>query len=259
MFDFPLRKRFLCFLMAGFLAGSAAGPAAAQGKSPAMATPKTERERIESVVKDYLLNNPEIIIQAIQSLRERQEQNKRQQTKANLAKLQGELFRDPDTPVGGNPNGSVTIVEFFDYRCGFCKRTFPDLVKLVEADKNIRFVFKEFPILGPQSVTASKAGLAAWILDKSKYEAFHEAMMGSKGALPKSRVMTFAAKSGYDVKALQKTMADPRVDAMIKRNFNLAKALDINGTPAFVIGDQVVRGAVDLETLKSLISQARGS
>jgi len=259
MFNFPFRNRLLCFLIAGFLAGTAAAPVAAQGKSPTKALPEAEREKIESVVKDYLLKNPEVILQAIQSLRERQKTDKRLQTKTNLVKLQDELLRDPDTPVGGNPKGSVTIVEFFDYRCGFCKRSFSDLVKLVEADKTIRFVFKEFPILGPQSVTASKAGLAAWILDKSKYEAFHEAMMGSKGALPKSRVMSFAAKSGYDIKALQKTMAEPRIGAMIERTFELAKALDINGTPAFVIGDQVVRGAVDLETLKSLISQARGS
>jgi protein-disulfide isomerase len=256
---FPFRNRIVCFLIAGLLAGTAAAPLAAQGKSPSMSVPKAEREKIESVVKDYILNNPEIIVQAIRSLRQREEKEKRQKAKANLVKLQGDLLRDPDSPVGGNPKGNVTIVEFFDYRCGFCKRTFPDLEKLVKGDKNIRFVFKEFPILGPQSVTASKAGLAAWILDKSKYEAFHKAMMSSKGALAKSRVMTFAAKSGYDVKALQKTMADPRIEAMIEKTYELAKALDINGTPAFVIGDQVIRGAVDLKTLKSLISQARGS
>lgn len=259
MIAFAFRYLFLCFLISGFLAVTTAAPVAAQGKTPAMSLPEGEREKIESVVKDYILNNPEVIIQAIQSLREREELKNRQQTKANLVKLQGELLSDPNTPVGGNPKGSVTVVEFFDYRCGFCKRVFPDIVKLVDGDKDIRFVYKEFPILGPQSVTASKAGLAAWMLDKSKYEVFHKVMMAAKGALPEDRVMTFAAKSGYDVKALQKVMKDPRIGAMIERTFDLAKALDINGTPAFVIGDQVIRGAVDLETLKSLISQARGS
>ncbi len=259
MIAFAFRRLCLCFLIAGVLAGIAAAPVAAQGKTPAQSLPKAEREKIESVVKEYLRNNPEVIIEAIRNLRERQERKKHEQTKANLVKLQGELLSDPDTPVGGNPKGSVSIVEFFDYRCGYCKRAFPDLVKLIESDKNIRFVFKEFPILGPQSVTASKVGLAAWILDKSKYQAFHKAMMGAKGALPENRVMNFATQSGYDVKALQKAMADPRVEATIEKTYNLAKALDINGTPAFVIGNQIIRGAVDLETLKTLVSEARGS
>ncbi len=263
MIVFPFRNRILCFLMAGFLAATAAAPVAAQNMSPIQSPEspllKAERDKIESVVKDYILNNPEVILQAIQSLRERQERDSRERAQANLVKLQGELLHDPDTPVGANPKGSVTIVEFFDYRCGFCKRVFPDIVKLVETDKNIRFVYKEFPILGPQSVTASKAGLAAWILDKSKYEAFHKVMMAAKGALPETRVMRYAAKSGYDVKALKKAMKDPRIDVMIKKNFDLAQALDINGTPAFIIGKEVIRGAIDLKTLKKLVSKARGS
>jgi len=263
MIAFAFRNIFLCFLIAGFLAATAAAPAGAQNMSPKASAEspllKAEREKIESVVRDYILENPEIIIQAIQSLREREERDSRDRAQANLVKLQGELLNDPDTPVGANPKGDVTIVEFFDYRCGFCKRVFPDIVKLIDNDKNIRFVYKEFPILGPDSVTASKAGLAAWILDKSKYEAFHKIMMVAKGALPESQVMSYAAKSGYDTKALKKIMQEPRINALIEKNFNLAKALDINGTPAFIIGNEVIRGAVDLKTLKTLVSQARGS
>ncbi|MBL4691273.1 MAG: DsbA family protein [Rhodospirillales bacterium] len=228
----------------------------ASGKSPLL---KAEREKIESVVRDYILENPEIIIQAIQGLREREERDSRDRAQANLVKLQGELLNDPDTPVGANLKGDVTIVEFFDYRCGYCKRVFPDIMKLVDSDKDIRFVYKEFPILGPESVTASKAGLAAWILDKSKYEAFHTEMMTAKGALPESRVMGYAAKSGYDTKALKKIMQEPRINALIEKNMKLARALDINGTPAFIIGNEVIRGAVDLKTLKTLVSKARGS
>jgi protein-disulfide isomerase len=263
MIAFAFRNIFVCFLIAGIFTANASAPSAAQnmspmasGKSPLL---KAEREKIESIVRDYILKNPEIIIQAIQGLREREERDSRDRAQANLVKLQGELLNDPDTPVGANLKGDVTIVEFFDYRCGFCKRAFPDIMKLIDNDKNIRFVYKEFPILGPDSVTASKAGLAAWILDKSKYEAFHKIMMAAKGALPESRVMGYAAKAGYDTKALKKIMQEPRINALLEKNFELAKALDINGTPAFIIGKEVIRGAVDLKTLKTLVSQARGS
>ncbi|MBT3305463.1 MAG: DsbA family protein [Alphaproteobacteria bacterium] len=256
---FLCRNRFLPLLMVGFLGMIAVTPVVAQGKTPAAAMTDAEREKIESVVKDYILSNPEVIIEAIQGLRERDERANREKAQGNLVKLQGELLRDPDSPVGGNPKGDVTVVEFFDYRCGFCKRVFPDILTLMESDKNVRYVYKEYPILGPDSVTASKAALAAWNVDKTKYNAFHKTMMGSKGALSPDRVMKFAAKVGYDVNALKKAMRDPRIESLIEKNFKLAKALDINGTPAFIIGDQVIRGAVDLATLKLLVSKARGS
>jgi len=259
MIIFSNFHRIIYILLAVIFAATVTSPLLAQEKTPSQSLSRIEREKIESVVKDYILNNPEQIIEAIQSLRQREKKEKQENIKSNLIKFKNELLNDADTPVGGNKNGSVTIVEFFDYRCGYCKRVQPDLIKLIASDKNIRFVFKEFPILGPQSVTASKAGLAAWILDKAKYKAFHKATMGAKGVLSKSRVMTFAANAGYNVDALQKVMSTPQIDTILEKTFILAKALDINGTPAFVIGDQVIRGAVDLKTLKSLISKAQGS
>ncbi len=258
-----LRPRVSAFLITALLITVGAVPSWAQSKTmskiPAQPLSTSEKQAIEGVVKDYLLNNPEIIIEAIQSLRQREERDKAKRTKANLVKFRNDLLNGPDTPVGANPKGDVTIVEFFDYRCGFCKRVFPDIMKAINEDRNIRYVFKEFPILGPESVAASKTALAAWIVDKSKYEAFHQAMMGSKGGLPESRVMKMAAKAGYDVNALKKALADPRIDKMLEKNFALAQALDINGTPGFIIGNEVIRGAVDLETIKRLVTQARGS
>ncbi len=262
-----LRPRVSGFLIAALLITVGAAPVWAQSKTLAQTLAKTqaqplsasEKQAIEGIVKDYLLNNPEIIIEAIQSLRQREERDKAKRAKANLVKFRNELLNDPDTPVGANPKGDVTIVEFFDYRCGFCKRVFPDILKVINEDKNIRYVFKEFPILGPESVAASKTALAAWIVDKSKYEAFHRAMMGSKGGLPESRVMKMAAKAGYDAKALKKAMKDSRINKMLEKNFALAKALDINGTPGFIIGNEVIRGAIDLKTIKRLVTQARGS
>ena len=263
MVAFFLRPGISGFLIAALLITVGAAPAWSQSKTlaktPAQPLSASEKQAIEGIVKDYLMNNPEVIIEAIQSLQESQERDKEAKAKANLVKFRNDLLNDPDTPVGANPKGDVTIVEFFDYRCGFCKRVFPDIMKVINEDKNIRYVFKEFPILGPESVAASKIALAAWIVDKSKYEAFHQAMMGSKGGLPESRVMKMAAKAGYDATALKKAMKDSRINKMLKKNFALAQALDINGTPAFIIGNEVIRGAVDLETIKRLVTRARGS
>ncbi|MDA1088750.1 MAG: DsbA family protein [Proteobacteria bacterium] len=256
MILFPIRRQVFTVLIAAILFAFGVAQSHAQTKS--VMSPE-EKKSIEGVVRDLLMKNPEIIIEAIQSMREREQREGEQRAKANLVKFQKELLNDPDTPVGANVKGDVTIVEFFDYRCGYCKRAFPDLQKIISSDKNIRFVYKEFPILGPDSMTASKAGLAAWAVDKTKYEAFHRLMMDSKGGLPESRVMEFATKAGYDAKALKKAMANPKIDELIARNFELAKALDINGTPAFIIGDEVIRGAVDLQALRAVISKARGS
>lgn len=269
----PSFSRFFRFLFALMIAASLGGTAMAQNvstskpggrefpqsKAPVKVLSPAEKLAIEEIVRKYILENPEVVIESIQSLRQRKEEQARNQARENLVKYHNELFRDPATPVGGNPKGDVTIIEFFDYRCGFCKRVFPDLIKVLNEDRNIRFVFKEFPILGPDSVFASKAALAVWLVDDGKYSPFHKALMKTKGALPESRVLKIAAGIGLDIKALKKAMGDGRVDGMIEKNLALAQALDINGTPAFIIGDQVVRGAVDLATLKELISKARGS
>ena len=266
-------SRFFRFLFALMIAASLGGTAMAQNvstskpgnrelpqsKAPVKALTPAEKLAIEEIVRKYILENPEVVIKSIQTLRQRQETQARNQARSNLVKYHNELFRDPATPVGGNPKGDVTIIEFFDYRCGFCKRVFPDIIKVLNEDRNIRYVFKEFPILGPESVFAAKVALAAWLVDDGKYQSFHSALMKTKGALPESRVLRIAADKGFDVKALKKAMGDGRIDGMIEKNFALAKALDINGTPAFIIGDQVVRGAINLASLKELISKARGS
>jgi protein-disulfide isomerase len=252
-------ERFFSSLIAIVFVIFISKPILAQEKNSPQSLTKIERGEIESIVKDFILNNPEHIIKAIQSLQQREKIKKYDKIKGNLINYHNVLMNDPDTPVGGNQKGSVNVVEFFDYRCGYCKRVLPDIIKLISSDKNIRFIFKELPILGPQSITASKAGLAAWILDEAKYQTFHKAMMKAKGGLSDSRIMKLAANSGYNINELQKTMKTPRIDTILEKNYNLAKALEINGTPAFIIGDQVIRGAVDLKTLKSLILEAKGS
>ncbi len=166
-----------------------------------------------------------------------------------------ELLNDPASPVGGNPDGDVTLVEFFDYQCPYCKKVLPSIQALLAEDRNLRYVFKEFPILGKASVFAARAALAAH--RQGKYLEFHMAVMPAKGKLTEARVMRLAKTAGLDTDRLRRDMADGTIDDSIRRNLELASALNVNGTPAFVIGDTVVPGAVDIDTLRSLIARER--
>lgn len=231
-------------------------PAAqAQDKTPAM--DPQQRGAIETVVREYLLANPEVIVDAIRLYREREQQAQADQAKMALSAHKNSLINDPDAPVAGNPKGDVTVVEFFDYHCGYCKRVFPVLRELLDSDKNLRWVFKEFPILGPESVTASRAALAAWKLDPAKYLDFHAALMATSGGLPEDRILKIAKTAGYDADKLKKEMASDSVTAEINRNHQIAETLGIRGTPAFIVGDELVPGAVDVDTLRQLIAKAR--
>ncbi len=218
-----------------------------------------QRRAVGEIVREYLRKHPEVLLEAIQALREKQEAETRDKAKVALSTRRGELENDPATPVGGNPQGNVTIVEFFDYRCGYCKRVFPAIQELLKADGNIRYVFKEFPILGPESRVASRAALAVWNQDRDKYMAFHTALMSARGSLSEKRVLSIAADTGLDVAKLKAGMADPAIDQALAKTHALARALNINGTPAFVIGDNLIPGAIDIATLKHLVSQVRGS
>ena len=212
---------------------------------------------VEKVIQDYLQAHPEVVIEAFRAFQEREEATKRKRQQDALFLKHDDLEDDPTSPVGGNPEGDVTVVEFFDYQCGYCKRAWQSARELLKSDGNIRYVFKEFPILGPASVSAARAALAAWKQGGAKYVAFHTRLMESRGGLPKKKMMDLAADAGLDVEQLQNDMDDPQIDATLRKNFVLAKALDISGTPAFVLGDHLIPGAVDLDTLKSLIAAAR--
>jgi len=172
--------------------------------------------------------------------------------------LKDRIVDDPLTPVGGNPKGNVTVVEFFDYRCGYCKRAHPTIKQLLAEDPSIRYLYKEFPILGDESVFASRAAVAAWLIAPAKYGGFHDALMAAQGALPAAKVMKIAAEAGLDTVALRRAMDDPRVAESLRANAEIARAVGINGTPAFIFGDELVPGAIDLAAMKQLVVQARG-
>ncbi len=232
-----------------------AGPAAAQEQSLPGGFDSDEVEGIEQIVRDYLLKHPEVLIQSLTAYQERQrlaEDRRRQQAVIAHRKA---LAEDPDAPVLGNPEGDVVIVEFFDYRCPYCRRVAQTLRRVVREDGEIRLVMKEFPILGPQSIQAARAALAA--LNQGKYEAFHFALMSEPGDMSDPHIRRIARTVGLDVERLQEDMASEDIDAIIRRNHGLARALNINGTPAFVIGDTLVPGAIDMPTLKRLVAEAR--
>ena len=218
-----------------------------------------DKEAIEKILRDVLRTNPEIVVEAIEAYRAKQEAAKQQKAREALASRRKELDGGAMTPIGGNPKGTVTVVEFFDYQCGYCKRVFPSILALLQSDKRIRYVFKELPILGPVSMIASRAAVAAWKIDRTKYMPFHTALMASRGQLSEGKIMLLAKDSGIDPKQLQKQMKEPEVYQELQNNLNLAQSLNINGTPAFVIGNRIVPGAVPLEELKRIIDSEQKS
>jgi protein-disulfide isomerase len=243
-------------LFAAFAALSLSLPASLASAEETSLTPAQKTE-IEKLVHDYIVAHPEVIKEAIQALQAKEEQSKSDAQTQAVLKNKDALFNDPETPVAGNPVGDVTIVEFFDYHCPYCKAVAAPLDQLIQEDKGVRLVLKEFPILGEDSVLASHAALAA--VGQGKYWAFHQALMAHRGKFDMDVIKTIAAKVGLDPAKLEADMGAQPIEPKISANHKLAQDLDISATPTFVIGDQVVEGAVPLEALKEAIKKARGS
>lgn len=206
-------------------------------------------------VRNYLISNPEIFAQAAQILQKRSLRRRGAQRMRSLADLKRVIRSPRGLPVLGNPKGDVTVVEFFDYRCPYCKRSLDVLRRLVKDDPNLRLVFKEFPILGPQSVYASRMAIASRA--QGKYLELHHALMSHRGQFDPISLIEIARGLGLDIDRLGADMQKPWVGAMIKEVRSLADRLAITGTPALVIGDELVPGYTDLVTLKTLVLEAR--
>ena len=220
---------------------------------------KTEQANIEKIMHQYLVSHPEILIEMSNALRTKQETQQADTDKNLLQQHANQIFKQVDDPVTGNPQGTLTVVEFVDYNCGYCKRSAPLIQELLKKDKEIRYIYKEFPILSDTSVYASKAALAVNALEPAKYEAFHNALMAYPGALKSNDdVMNVAKKQGLDWSKIVAKINDPAIDKKIATNHAIAQTLNITGTPAFIIGDQLLRGAPQsLEMLEESIKQAR--
>ncbi|WP_342642480.1 DsbA family protein [Rhodoligotrophos ferricapiens] len=241
-----------CASLTCLLAVSAvAGPASAEEFS------ESQRSEIIDTVRKYLLENPEFLREVINALEEKEQQQQLSQATAAIKDNAAALFRNDNDYVAGNPQGDVTLVEFFDYNCGYCKRSQPDVMALIEGDKQLRFVLKEFPILGPASLIASKAAIAS--KNQNKYWEFHNALMAHSGPLDEAAIFATAGQVGLDVDKLKKDMENEAVNAQIEESYGLARALGVQGTPAFVIGDQFVPGAVGLDVLTKMVGEVRDS
>lgn len=232
----------------------ASSPGTAQEKAPFS---DTETRQIEKLIERYLDENPEAVVQAFRKFQLQQQELQRMQQEQNLTELRDQLENSETSPVLGNPEGNVTLVEFFDYRCGYCKRVHGTVTDTVNSDGNVKLVYKEFPILGPESVFAARAALGIFFTQPLKYPAYQDALMTARGQLSGARVLSIGEDVGLKPADIEAAMKDPRVDQEIQRNIQLAQSLGINGTPGFVIGQQVVPGAVDKAELERLIAEAR--
>jgi len=244
--------RRLAFLF-GLLLAMLAVPAGIVGAGEPVFDAR-EEQAIRDILANYLRQNPEIIVEAIQILRQRQARAESDQRRQAILRLRDRLERDPGSPVGGNPEGDVTIVEFFDYRCPYCKRVAATVRELLERDGNIRLVYKEWPILGADSEFAARAALAAH--RQGKYPEFHEKVMGEK-RVDEASVLAAARALGLDIPRLRADMRSPETEAQLAANMELASRLGITGTPAFVIGEELIPGMADRATLEQLVARAR--
>ncbi len=212
-------------------------------------------DRIKELVLEAIRENPEIVLEAVQIIERREQERQAAEAASVLSENRDLLENDPNAPVLGNPEGDVTVVEFFDYNCPYCRRVKPEVRALIEDDPDIRLVYREWPILGDGSVFAAKAALAARKQDK--YEEFHWAMMGLEGRAEEASVLRVAEEIGLDIAQLRKDMEAPEVEEHIATSMQLTQALGFNGTPSFVIGDALVPGFVEKAQLADLVEEAR--
>ena len=212
-------------------------------------------EAIRQIIRDYLLEQPELLIEVQQALQAKRDAEAAALAEQAIQSHRDEIYSDPEAPVAGNPEGAIVLVEFFDYRCGYCRRVKPTLETLLAENGDLRLAFKEFPILGPESMLAARAALASRA--QGLYEPFHWALMGTDGPFDLDHILGVARSVGLDDERLARDMEDPAIDSLIDRNAVLANILGIRGTPAFVVGDRMIRGALPIAQFRTAIADAR--
>ena len=249
----PSFRRLLAPALFALALGTAPHAASAQSFSD------IQRSDIEKIVREYLIAHPEVLEEAMNELNKRQTAAEAEKHQASVAKNAETIFNSPRGVVLGNKDGDVTFVEFFDYNCGYCKRAMTDMLDLMKADPKLKVVLKEFPVLSQGSIEAAQVAVAVRMQDPSgkKYLDFHQKLLMGRGAADKARAMAAAKETGVDMAKLDKDLNSQEVAATLEENMKLAESMGMNGTPSYVIGKQVVIGAVGLENLKEKISTAR--
>lgn len=257
----------LAALALGFYAGTARTPApvasvvapapeVAIGQQPSSAQ-VLDKPAVEQIVRNYLIEHPEVMVEVQNALETKQAAAAQSRVQDVIASSGDELFASPHDAVFGNPNGDVTIVEFFDYNCGYCKRAFPDMEAILKNDPNVRFVMKEFPILGPESIRAHVVAQAFKSLNPDKYRELHIALMSSPEHATEASVIGAAVKLGADETQLREKIKDPALKASFQGTYKLANELNITGTPSYIIGNDLIPGAIGLDGLVERIATAR--
>ncbi len=230
------------------------GTETTSGNTPFTALQKND---IRNTVREYLLSNPEVIVEAIEALQARQQHSRQQQNHGAIAANMDQLVNSRRDPFIGNPDASVTVVEFFDYQCPYCKQMARDLAKVAAEDPDVKIVFKEFPVFGRESTLAARAALAS--AKQGKYAEFHLAIMGLRGAPSENAIFRIANRLGMDLERLRRDMQSPSIETQIQSNLQLARQVGVRGTPALIVGDQLVPGAMSLDQMRQLIAEKRGS
>jgi protein-disulfide isomerase len=235
------------------LAAVAAAPARAQSFSDA------QRGEIEKIIKEYLVAHPEVLQDAMSELEKRQNAAELEKQVAGVKQNKEVLFNSTHQVTLGNPKGDVTMVEFFDYNCGYCKKALGDMLTLLKTEPNLKVVLKEYPVLGPGSLEAAQVAVAARMQDKTgkKYLDFHQRLLGGHGPADKARALAAAKDAGFDMARLEKDMGSDEVSNTIKENMKVADAIGLNGTPSYIIGSDVVIGAQGYDVLKEKVDAAR--
>jgi protein-disulfide isomerase len=241
-----------------FAAAATAALLLLPASSRAQSFSDTQRGEIEKIIKEFLIAHPEVLEEASTELEKRKQEAAAEKAKTEIASHAQTLFYSPRQVTIGDVKGKVTLVEFFDYNCGYCKRALTDLTTIMKDDPKLRVVLKEFPVLGPGSVEAAKVAVAVRMQDSGKkYFDFHLRLLGGRGQADLARALQAAKEAGFDMARIQKDMNSDEVKASIEENMKLAEALNLNGTPSYIIGSEVVVGAVGLDALKQKVNMAR--
>lgn len=227
-------------------------PASSQGQS----TP-VDTSDMGPVIENYLIANPSILQRMSIALQQETERAQNEQAKAALSELQGPIYDDPDHVVLGNPNGDVTLVEFFDYNCGFCRQALADVIQLLDEDNNVRVILKEFPILSQGSVDAARVAVLVARNKDVNYLDFHTQVFASRGQVDKAAALKAAQALGMNPIELELQMGDQSVTDAIGRNYQIAESLGISSTPNFIIGEEILRGAVGIQEMREKVKNMR--
>lgn len=244
----------------GFMAGKFETANAETAEVPATTQSiagKVDRSEVEAIIRDYLLKNPEVLLEVQEALEVKQQEEQRIAHLGIIKDAKDDIFNSAFDGVVGNPQGKVTIVEFYDYNCGFCKRAMEDMWAVTKEDPDVRFVLKEFPILGPDSQKASVVSMAFHKLMPEKYGEFHNALLGGQGRATEATAIKIALSLGANEAKLREGMKDPTILEAFSKTYELANKLAITGTPSYVVGNEVVFGALGQDVLIEKIAQAK--